>query len=32
VDKLIIKKKADYLPVMSAILIENKNDSETNKE
>ncbi len=32
VDKLIIKKKADYLPVMSAILIENKNNSETNKE
>lgn len=32
IDKLIIKKNSDYLPVMSAIIIENENDSETNKE
>ena len=32
IDKLIIKKNSDYLPVMSAIIIENEIDSETNKE
>ena len=32
VDKLIIKKKADYLPVMSAIIKEDNNELETNKE
>ena len=32
IDKLIIKKKADYLPVMSAIIKEDNNELETNKE